>query len=302
MFKFSVTSIGIPSNSPWRVFETTIASQYNDLTATPLGMVVNAEIKRATINTLVVACNSDQGKFFTTTITLPSEDPSTWDQASLCSEQASFDASVMTFTNITPLGIYYLWSLRVQTDPTVATTGGVTVESASVGNLFGVSFNQTASSLNIGAGASPSISPAPVGVTLPSSAFNAQYGHILMSTNSGDGWSSYAAGGLCADGSTPSGNPLLPECPGSSVLASCAPIIPDLLLFTTNTTKTNYSLNCGITINFTMTGAYPTVGSCIDTSIKSNCGGLKGKDRSVCVTANIGVCQASFNIPSALAR
>ncbi len=289
----TLSSVSIPNGAPWNTFETTIASPYSDLEAQPVGMVASAEIEPSIEGPqIVVACKSDQGKFFTINVTLPATDPSTWDQAALCNAQAAYDNA--TITNITPLGVYYLWNLVVEIDPSSCggrTSGGVEVGNTDVSTLFAISFNKnTTGSLNIGAGVSQGTLPGPgLDVQGVPSFLTAEWGHLLM----GPSWNLFGVGELCADGTTGDacGNSTT-----STPVAVCEP--GDIFAFKTNVAPKTYKMTCGsVPVNLTMTGGYPTVGACIDTNIKNNCSGLKGQNRSACVHAQIGTCHATFNVP-----
>jgi len=287
-----ISSVSIPSAAPWSTFATVIASPYNDLTAQPVGMVATANIAGGVA---VVACKSNQGKFYTTNVTLPTTDPSTWDQAALCNAQAAYDIANITptpvITNVAPLGIYYLWELALAIDPTTFTSGGVEVTSDSVGTLFAVSFNKGGTALKIGAGVSQGALPGPARLdTMANSYFTAEWGGLAMTNPA---WSEFGTGCLYADGS----HDLTCTSTTSKPVAVCQS--GDLIAFKNDViTGGTFSFVCGnVPVNLTLIGGFSTVGSCIDTTIHNNCTGLTGQNRSACVQAQISVCHAAFNVP-----
>ena len=52
-------------------------------------------------------------------------------------------------------------------------------------------------------------------------------------------------------------------------------------------------------ITLTINPAFADVGTCISTLKAQRCAGLKGQDRAACNHAQIGICHATFNVPSA---
>lgn len=73
----------------------------------------------------------------------------------------------------------------------------------------------------------------------------------------------------------------------------------DALGYATVAQPGTYSGTCGtIPVNLTINPAYASVGDCINAR-KATCNGLTGQDRKTCNHAQIGVCHATFNVPSA---
>ena len=181
----TIPSVSIPSAAPRKMFETSIASPYQDLSATAVGDRIDADIGSMGPAT---GCKSSAGTHLASDAATPE------DQLANCVSDAPEGA-----TGITSLGVHYLWNVVVQIEESY-TTGGVSISSDSVGALFALSLSKNDTSLNIGAGVSPGLLPGPRAGGIEGNNIR-NWGHLAMLPS----WSDFGSAVLCADGSTVNG-------------------------------------------------------------------------------------------------
>lgn len=285
----TISAISIPSNTAWRTFATGITSPYSDLIVNPTGTNITATVG---VEDKFILCNSSAGKYSAS----GTGDPSTWNttyQLSQCLSAAPTGA-----TGISSLGVFYAYAISA-TIADAFTTGGIAVESASAGPLFGIALTKSTTAggpLAISAGVSPVVL---AGTWNAGSGFAFQSSSLFMVPSE----PSFGTAGRCADGTILTS--ISSSCPnGAPAVLGCVKNLegaPIDIVFFSNSSPPSYSLTCGaIPISVTLNSSYTSLGACVDANIKRACTGLTGKNRSSCNNAQTGACQATFNVPSAL--
>jgi len=272
----TISSIGVPASSPWSSFTTSFMSPYDDLTVVTTGSNITAGLGEPSG---IALCNSDQGKYLKICTGLV---------CGLADCQAQSGS-----TNISFVEQRFLYTLAMNLDRPAFTAGGIEVESATAGTqgAIGLTVSST-SGLSLGAGFSDGLIP-------KSEAFNEvdDLGGLLISPQ----WEDFGSGQVCADG-TSTNCDLGANLP--SVVAFCdnSASSADVIGFRVDAAPGAYSMTCGsvpVTLNLTSASTYASAGDCISSLIAQHCAGLKGQDRAACNHSQIGICHATFNIPSA---
>ncbi|HEX6900244.1 MAG TPA: hypothetical protein VF789_11045 [Thermoanaerobaculia bacterium] len=279
----TISSIGVPASSPWTSFSTFLTSPYDDLTVITTGSNITAEL--AASGSLAL-CDSDQGRFMTTCAGVAD---------AVCNLTNCEADAPEGATNVSFLEQRFLYGLSMTLDRPAFTAGGVELESATAGTLGAIGLTvSSASGLSIGAGFTEGLIPTPSGDPNPS---NFDDGGALLMT---PGWADFGLGWVCADG-TSTGCDL--EVSLENVVAGCAQQgEADVFQFRVDAAPGTYSMTCGsVPVTFTLTGpnVYESAGDCIAALKAERCAGLKGQDRAACNHAQIGICHATFNVPSA---
>ena len=277
----TVSSIGVPANSPWNTFATHFFSPYDDLTVVVTGSDITAGLEPAGV---IAWCNSDQGHFISASCT------GVCDLAD-CQAQAPAGATNVTFDSQK-----FGYVLGMSLDRPAFNPGGVEVESATAGTVGAIALTLDAGSgLSVGAGFTEGWLPASPDDEISLGSDNA--GFLIMQPP----WEDFGPGYICTDGTTTSCDPAFgPE----NVLAMCVPEFSDTELdalgLRVDAPPGTYSLTCGsVPVNLTINPAFASVGACIDALKAQRCSGLKGQAKASCNHAQIGVCHATFNVPSA---
>lgn len=274
----AVTSINLPAASPWTAFATIVASPYDDVTVVTVGSDLSADIVESERG---VVCTSDQGGFFAfcddATCTSPGP-------LAECINEAPASA-----TNVDSVGLTYLYGVAVELNRPAFTAGGIQLDSLAGGTLGAIAIEVGAGSqLNIGAAFSEGLISGPA----IDSTFEAYDDFTFLELL--PAWEDFGSGYLCTDGTTTSCDP---DVAADDVLAGCES--GDYLLFRNNNVTAPYSVTCGgVTVNINVTPPFDTVGECISTLKAQRCGGLHGKAKAACNHAQIGICHATFNVPS----
>lgn len=272
----TVSRIGVPAASPWNQFGTTLVSPHDDLTVVTTGSDIAASIVNETAP--FASCTSDQGPF-----------PVTCSTAATCAADCAANAP----SGATGVGlgeIRYLYGVVIELNRPAFTAGGVQFESAAAGTVGAIAVTIGGSGLSVGAGFSEGLVPGPA-INPEFEVFD-DFGALVMAPD----WPDFGAGYLCTDGTT--------NCdPGSptNLIALCTEGVAsdDGLIFRVNADPGAYSLTCGsVPVNLDINPPFASVGECISTLKAQRCGGLKGKAKAACNHAQIGVCHATFNVPS----
>lgn len=275
----SVTSVSLPAASPWVELGTIVASPYDDVTVVAVGSDLSAGIIDAIPGAV---CTSDQGGFFAFCASAGcSSSPLTE-----CVDDAPTGATNVGFSELT-----YLYAVDVMLDRPTFTAGGIQLQSIAGGMLGAIAIDVGGGGqLNIGAGFNEGLIAGP--------AFDEQFeayddfSFLFL----GPSWEDFGPGHVCSDGTTTSCDPDVgPE----GILAACDAEGGDVILLRTNAVTPPYSLTCGsVTVNINVNPPFDTVGECISTLKAQHCNGLHGKAKAACNHAQIGVCHATFNVPS----
>jgi len=285
----TVSQIGVPAASPWSTFRTTFFSPHDDLAVVTTGSDITAGLTPGPFGPSVFAtCTSDQGPFATDCTS-----------AATCAADCVADAPSGA-TGVALGEIRYLYGLEIGLDRPAFTAGGVEIESTAAGTVGAISVNVGATSgLSVGAGFSEGLIPGPS--PLPNTEVEAfdDFGFLAMDPE----WEDFGPGLVCADGTSTScdtGDSSLED-----VVAACfdngtGPFgFSDGLFFRVNAQPGSYSFTCGtVPVNYVLNPPFSSVGQCISTLKAQRCGGLQGQAKAACNHAQIGVCHATFNVPS----
>jgi hypothetical protein len=275
----TISSIGVPASSPWTQFSTILTSPHNDLTVVTTGSNITSELADPSPTAL---CDSDQGKFMASC-------------SGACSLTTCQDNSPEGATNVVFVEQDFVYGLIIRLDRPAFTAGGVELESATAGTLGAISLTVSPESgLSVGAGFTEGLIPTPSGDPNFSQIDDAA---ILIMT---PGWADFASGWVCADGTTTSCNP---ETSFENVVSFCGDNgATDMLFFRVDAAPATYSMTCGVvplTLTLTAPNTYESAGDCIATLKAERCAGLTGQNRAACNRSQIGICHATFNVPSA---
>ncbi|HET6343305.1 MAG TPA: hypothetical protein VFH51_00180 [Myxococcota bacterium] len=278
----SISSIGVPADSPWNSFETHFFSPYDDLTVVVTGSNITAGLEPTGV---IAWCDSDQGHFISTACT-----PSTCGLAE-CVAGAPTGATNVTFDSKR-----FGYGLGMSLDRPAFNAGGVEVESATAGPVGAIALTLDAGSgLSVGAGFTEGWLPAS-----PDDGTALQFdnaGFLLMAPT----WEDFDNGYLCTDGTTTSCDPISsPEDVAVLCDHNTSDNGLDALGLRVDLPPGTYTLTCGsVPINLTINPAFASVGDCISSLKAQRCSGLKGQAKAACNHAQTGVCHATFNVPSA---
>lgn len=267
----TVSSVSFPAGSPWEAMATGILSPSDDLVAVSTGAGVESELVPEIVSTdvqAIVACQGTTGSYFET-----------------CTDRTC-DAQTVCGTD-TVIEKRYAYTLFATLDREIFTTGSVQIQNGSGATLMGLAINaaNAGGSFDLAAGYSEGLIP---GVQLTSEVDEA--GALVL----GPHWDGFGEGEIegqvCQDGVCETG--VVAVCDTNSDTE-------DVLGYLTVAQPGTYSGTCGtIPVNLTINPPYASVGDCI-TARKATCNGLTGQARKTCNHAQIGVCHATFNVPSA---
>ena len=265
----TVSSVRFPAASPWTDMSTVILSPTDDLVAVASGAGVEANLTPGTIafsnQQAIVACGG----------------ATPYDV--VCSDRAC-DAQATCGTDPV-IGKRFTYTLSAHLDRSLFTSGGVQIQDGNGGTQMGLSINagSTGGSFDVAAGFSEGLLP---GVQF--SDFDDK-GSLTLSPYWADFAPGTISGQVCPNG----------VC-GTQTIASCD-VTPagDVLSYLTATQPGTYTGTCGtVPVNLTINPPYATVGQCISGLKAARCGGLTGQAKASCNHAQIGVCHATFNVPS----
>jgi len=284
----ATTYVGLPAASPWNTFDTVVASSHTDLTVVTVGSNISATL--STPGETFTVCTSDQGGFYA--LCRQHVDCLPPGPAAECAAQAPSGA-----TNVGTAGqIFTGYDVGVTLNRPAFTAGGVQIQSETAGTLGAISLTVDGrTTLNIGAGFSDGLIQGP---TLNSLAlgfpteFVDDFSGLVLDPH----WPDFGAGYVCTDGTTTSCDP---NVSAENVAALCQ-ADPDEIAFRTNGSTGPVSVLCGtVTVNINVNAPFESEGACISTLKQQRCSGLTGNAKATCNHAQIGVCQASFNVHSA---
>jgi len=264
----TVSSVRFPAASPWTDMTTGILSPTDDLVAVASGSGVTANLVPGNPNNIqaFVACGGA-----TPHVEICS------DRA--CDAQATCGADPVIEKR-------YTYTLLAHLDRDVFTSGGVEIQSGGGATQMGLSINagSTGGSFDVAAGYSEGL--------LPGVQFSDvdELGTLALTPH----WSDFAPGAItgqfCPNGVCSTGT--IAEC-------DLGPL-GDTLTYITAAQPGTYTGTCGaVPVNLTINPPFSSVGQCISGLKAQRCGGLKGQAKADCNHAQIGVCDATFNIPSA---
>lgn len=268
----TVSSVSFPASSPWTDMGTSILSPTDDLVAVASGAGLTAELVPGfplpgTPPQALVACGG----------ATPHVEVCT-DRA--CDAQATCGADPVIEKRFT-------YTLLAHLDRGTFASGGIQVQDGGGATQMGLSINagNAGGSLDVAAGYSEGLIP---GVQLGS--FADEVGGIAFTPH----WSDFGDGDITGQ-----------VCPGgvcsTQTVANCSTSgDTDTLFYATVAQPGTYSGTCGtVPINLTINPPFSSLGQCISSLKAARCGGLKGQARASCNHAQIGVCDATFNVHNA---
>lgn len=268
----TISSIGVPADSPWTVFSTLFQSPHDDLTVVSTGSNVTAELLNAGAGAV---CDSDQGHFPASCAT------------STCGVADCEAAAPEGATNVSFVDQRFIYGLVMTLDRPAFTAGGVEVASATAGTQGAISLTVSpGSGLSIGAGFTDGLVPMSGDQLLT---FD-DAGTLLLRPQ----WEDFGPGWVCTDGTSTCD----PESDPDEVVALCGNEPPnDQVSFRVDAPPGTYSFTCGsVPVTLSLDAAeFASAGACISSLTAQNCSGLRGQARASCVIAQIGICRAKFN-------
>lgn len=265
----TVSSVSFPAASPWNQAATSILSPTDDLVAVSTG----AGLESALIPGLyldssvqaIVACKGTSNEPYFVT----------------CTDRACA-ASTVCGTNPV-IEKRYTYTLVSDLDRDVFTTGSVQIQDGSGATQMGLAINagNAGGSFDVAAGFSQ-------GMVRGFQFDPSDAGSLVLSPH----WADFGFGGIFGQ-----------VCPTANGVCQTGPIAQcdtdgdlDVLGYLTVTQPGTYSGTCGtVPVNLTINPTYASVGDCISQQ-RRTCNSLTGQDRKTCNHAQIGVCQATFNV------
>lgn len=285
----TITSVGVPADSPWNTLTTVVTSPYDDLTVVTVGSDISATIPDAE---QIAVCTSDQGGFYAVCDSPGCPDP----VAECVAEAVNTD-----LTNVGSDGqVPFVYGIEVTLDRPAFAAGGVQLQSVTAGTVGAIALTvDGGTTLNIGAGFSEGLIQGPTIDLLTGPGVPFELLDDFAALTLGPAWPDFGEGYVCTDGTTTSCDPSLSL---ENVAALCDNDT-DVIAFRTNGATGPISVLCGaVTVNINVNSPFASAGECITSRKQQECSGLTGKAKAACNHAQIGVCQASFNIPSAHAN
>jgi hypothetical protein len=268
----TVSSVSFPAASPWTDLTTSLLSPTDDLVAVASGAGVEANLTPGGTPvgpflspSAVVACGG------ATPYTVNCLDRA-------CDAQATCGADPV-------IGKRFAYLLSAHLDRSLFTSGGVQIQDGSGGTQMGLSINagSTGGSFDVAAGFSEGL--------IPGAQFSDydDTGGIALTPHWDDFAPGTISGQVCSNG----------VC-GTQTIATCGlDPIGDTLRYLTAAQPGTYTGTCGtVPVNLTINPQFSSVGQCISSLKAARCGGLKGQAKAACNHAQIGVCHATFNVPS----
>jgi len=263
----TVSSVSIPVAAPWNEMRTGILGPTDDLVAVSTGAGLESTLFPATLSGLqaAVACQGSGGPYLVT-----------------CSDRTC-NAQAVCGTD-TVIEKRYSYELVAHLDRGVFTTGSVQIQDGTGATLMGLAVNAAGGSFDVAAGFSEGLMPGVQSEQIE------EMGSIFLLPQWADYGPGELTGQICSGGVCSTG-----------VVAECGKEGPfaDRLRYATVAQPGTYSGICGtVPVTLTINSAYSSVGACINAR-KATCNGLTGQSRKTCNHAQIGVCHATFNVPSA---
>lgn len=266
----TVSSVSFPAGSPWEQMLTGILSPTDDLVAVSSGAGIESVLLPGFIDAgiqAVVACQGGGGSAY----------------LEFCEDRAC-DAQTVCGAD-TVIEKRYAYTLVSTLDRNVFTTGSVQLQDGSGATKMGLAINAAneGGSFDVAAGYSEGL--------IPGIQFSEvdELGSLVLAPH----WDGFGAGAIigqiCPDG----------VCEDQQIAVCDTDGALDLLIYAAVAQPGTYSGLCGtIPVNLTINPPYASVGDCISARMET-CNGLTGQARKTCNHAQIGVCHATFNVPSA---
>jgi predicted small lipoprotein YifL len=268
----TVGSVSFPAEAPWQDLTTAVLSPTDDLVAVSTGAGLESELILGSTRDgtqAIVECR-------------PSGNSNSYIQ--VCNDRACDAAAVCGEDRA--IEKRYVYSIVSHFDREVFTAGSVQIQDGNGATLMGLAINVAGGSLDVAAGYSEGLVPG------FQNSFIDELGGLYLTPH----WPGFAfgliTGQVCSEGVCQTTT--IAECGTDNTL--------DLLTYLTPAEPGTYSGTCGtVPLNLTINPAYASVGACISQR-KATCDGLTGQARKTCNHAQIGVCHATFNVPSVQAN
>ena len=266
----TVSSVSFPPQAPWNQMVTGILSPTDDLVATAAGTGIHADLVQGTVDNALQAFVSCQG--------------SGGPYVQSCTDRAC-DAQTACGTD-TVIEKRFTYALIVALDRGTFSTGSVQIVDGTGATQAGLAINagNAVGGFDVAAGYSEGLIP---GVQLTDVVDEA--GALVLSPHWSDFGDGEITGQVCPNG----------VCTTQTIANCTNDGSSDALGFATVAQPGTYSGTCGtVPVHLTINPPFKSVGDCISTR-KAVCNGLTGQNRKTCNLAQIGMCQAMFNVPSA---
>ena len=270
----TVSSVSFPASSPWTDMSTGILSPTDDLVAVASGAGLEAELLQGSLPgtpfsglQAFVACGGASPHL------------------EGCSDRA---CDAQTVCGADPvIEKRFVYTITAHLDRGTFTSGGVQIQDGGGATQMGLSINagNAGGSFDVAAGYSEGLIPGVQFSGLPD-----EGGSILFNPHWEDFGDGSITGPVCPAGGT---------CSTETVANCFTNGFVDLLQYSTVAQPGTYSGTCGaVPLNLTINPPFASVGACISGLKAARCGGLKGQAKAACNHAQIGVCHATFNVPS----
>ena len=268
----TVSSVSFPAAAPWNRISTGILGPTDDLVAVAAGTGFHADLFPGSPNGIqaLVACQRSKNSYL----------PSAYLQFCL---DRTCDAQDVCFTDKV-IEKRYTYTLVMTLDRAIFSSGSVQVVDGTGAPQAGLAVNagNAVGGFDVAAGYSEGLIPG----VIPDSSDLDETGGLALSPH----WSDFGFGGVCPDG----------VCGNRQDIIDCDVVDDtDFLVFVTTSPPGIYSGTCGtVPVHLTINPSFNSLGDCLS-SRKAVCDGLTGENRKTCNLAQIGICQAMFNVPSA---
>ncbi len=267
----TVGTISFPAAAPWNQMSTGILSPTDDLVAMATGTGIQADLVAGSPNGIqaLVACQRSQPKYL----------PPTYLQ--FCLDRACDAQDVCTPNRV--IEKRYTYTLVMALDRGTFSSGSVQVVDGTGAPQAGLAINigNAVGGFDVAAGYSEGLIPG----VFPDASDLDETGGLAMSPH----WSDFGSGVICPNG----------DCNPEPIEECDVVDGNDVLVFVTTAPPGSYSGTCGsVPVHLTINPSFNSLGDCLSTR-KAVCDGLTGQDRKTCNFAQIGICQAMFNVSSA---
>lgn len=274
----TVSSVSFPAAAPWTDMATGILSPTDDLVAVASGAGVTAELAPGASlfppfvgAQALVACGGATP------------------HVEVCDDRAC-DAQVTCGADPV-IEKRFVYTLLAHLDRGVFTSGGVQIQNGGGATQMGLSINagNAGGSFDVAAGYSEGLIPGAQFAEAITPSTLDEIGAVALTPH----WSAFGSGTLtgqvCSNG----------VCSTETIAGCDVNGDVDSLAYLTAAQPGTFTGTCGtIPVHLTINPPFATVGDCISGLKAQRCGGLKGQAKAACNHAQIGVCHATFNVPS----